>query len=47
MLSQTGTAIVGNNVTIDAGVGTSDINQSHKVSQGGSTWASVARRPTP
>ncbi|MFK2902250.1 hemagglutinin repeat-containing protein, partial [Dyella jejuensis] len=35
VLSQTGTAIVGNNVTIDAAVGTSDIHQSHKVSQGG------------
>ncbi|WP_460501260.1 hemagglutinin repeat-containing protein, partial [Dyella jejuensis] len=37
VLSQTGTAIVGNNVTIDAAVGTSDIRQTHKVSTGGIT----------
>jgi filamentous hemagglutinin len=35
VLSQTGTAIVGKNVTIDAAVGSSDITDTHKVSQGG------------
>ena len=35
VLSQTGTTIVGKNVTIDAAVGTTDITQTQKVSQGG------------
>ncbi|GLQ98656.1 hemagglutinin repeat-containing protein [Dyella mobilis] len=35
VLSHTGTAIVGNNVTIDAAVGSSDITETHKVSQAG------------
>jgi len=35
VLSQTGTAIVGKNVTIDAAVGSTDITQTQKVSQAG------------
>ncbi|WP_266158480.1 hemagglutinin repeat-containing protein [Dyella silvatica] len=35
VISQTGTAIVGKNVTIDAAVGTTDTRQTQKMSQGG------------